>query len=256
MKQQQEVTKKDLIPKSQHSSNLALTEELQGAWGAEEATAEDIIIPKLLLMHGQSVKVLEGEKSQGEIVRSTDWETLAKKGETVGVIPFTMSKTWRISELVEGLAQWRRDDPFVKDYPYEEWEFMENGKKMRRDKALNFFALLTKEAELPTAFPVKLQFLRTSSKAGKVIADHFAKAKMLKRPPATLSFELGSEFVNGEKQKYFIFTAKAGKPTTIEQITACRAWYDLIKSASHSIKEHEVNETGTVSSTEETAPKF
>ena len=218
---------------------LALTEDLQGSWGAENATADDIIIPKLLLMHGQSEKVLQGEKGQGDLVRSTDWETLAKRNELISVIPFTMSKTWRVSEIVDGKAEWRREEPFTADNMDLPWEFEESGKKMRRDKALNFYALLTKEAGNPTAFPIKLQFLRTSSRAGKVIADHFSKCRMLNRPPAVLSFEILSEFVNGDKQKYFIFTAKSSTPTTIEQITACKTWYDLMKSQASNIKEHE-----------------
>ena len=236
--------------------SLELTEELLGSWGAEEATAEDIIIPKMLLMHGQSERVLQGEKGQGDLVRSTDWETLAKRNDTVAVIPFTMTKTWRVSEMVDGKPQWRREETYDATKGDLPWDFTENGKPMRRDKALNFYVLPVAEAELPTAFPMKLQFLRTSFKAGKVLADHFAKCKMLNKPPAVLSFEIGSEFVNGDKQKYFVFTAKTGKPTNIVQISACKRWYDLMKTQNHAIKEHEVNDVPAASTDAASTDEF
>jgi hypothetical protein len=233
---------------------LALSADLEGAWGAEESTAEDIIIPKLLLMHGQSEKVLQGEKTQGDLVRSTDWQTVAKRGETVTIIPFKMFKTWRVSEIVDGQAEWRREEPWTASNTDLEWDFTENGKPMRRDQAYNFYVILTDDiGKTDMPFPIKLQFVRTSRKAGKVLADHFAKCNMFRRPPALQTFEIGSEFINGEKQKYFVFTAKAGEASTIEQVTAAKQWYDLIQKAGGQVKEHDVKETTTVGINEETA---
>lgn len=237
--QKQQATKKEVATKVNNSS-LALPEELKGSWGAEEAGSEDIIIPKLLLMHGQSTKVLEGEKSQGDLVRSTDWETLAKKGSTIKVIPFKIFKSWRISEKVGDKFEYRKNEPYkMGERENLVWEFEQEGKLMRRDFCYNFYCMLSGNT---AGFPMVLQFTRTSSKAGKVLADHFAKCKMMQVPPASQSFEIGSEFVNGEKNKYFIFTAKASAGTTREELTACKQWFDLINLNPAQVKEHDVEE--------------
>jgi hypothetical protein len=233
-----------------------LPTEIAGSWGAEEATADDIIIPKLLLMHGQSTLVLEGKKSQGELIRSTDQVTLGGRDKTVTIIPFKMFKTWRVSEYVGAKAEWRRDEPYDTTNMDLPWEFEETNKtgqvaKMRRDKAYNFYAMIasdiTEAGETP--FPLKVQFLRTSSRAGKLLADHFSKCKMYNKPPALQTFDIGTEFVNGDKQKYFIFTAKPGKATTMEQLKVCKNWYDLITKSAASIKDHEAEDVTETAST-------
>lgn len=243
MKQQQESTKNKNVPAAVNSKDLALSEDLQGSWGAEESTAEDIIIPKLLLMHGQSELVLQGNKAVGELIRSTDTQTLAKRGDTIRVIPFKMFKTWRISEIVGGQAEWRREEPWTPENTDLEWDFEEEGKKMRRDQAYNFYAILASDVTADSSpFPIKLQFTRTSRKAGKVLADHFAKSRMTNKPPALQTFDIGSEFVNGEEQKYFVFTAKHGEATTLEQLQAAKLWFNEINKAGAKVKEHEVEE--------------
>lgn len=243
------------MTQTQSSKAVALPEELSGSWGAEEATAEDIIIPKLLLMHGQSELVLQGEKAVGELIRSTDKQLLAKRGETINIIPFKMFKTWRISEMVPGKtpgsfqAEWRGEEVWNAQNTDLPWDFEEDGKKMRRDQAYNFYALLTRDI-VPgkNAFPVRLQFVRTSRKAGKVLADHFAQSRMNNQPPALMTFNIGSEFVNGDEQKYFIFTAAYGEASTTEQIQTAKKWFMEINKAGDRVKndDGEVTVAGTV----------
>lgn len=219
----------------------------EGAWGAEEATAQDVIIPKLLLMHGQSEKVLAGDKGQGELVRSTDWTTLAKRNETINVVPFKMTKTWKISEIIDGKPKWKGEEAWTLDNSQSPWEYEVNGKLMRRDLSYNFYAIIPSEVTEvnPTPFPIRMQFIRTSAKAGKILANHFSTSKMLKRPPALVTFDIGSEFVNGDKNKYFVFTAKLAKASTKEQLVACKFWYDMINTSTN-IKDHDVEDVAEV----------
>lgn len=218
---------------------LELAEDLQGSWGSEESEVSDIIIPKLLLMHGQSEEVLQGRQQQGNLVRSTDWHTYAKRDQAVTVVPFLMKKVWRISEIKEGKAEWVREEPWTPVNTDLEWDYVEEGKQYRRDQAYNFFAIILDDFDKGKPFPTKLQFTRTSRRAGKIIADHFAKSKLEKVPPALLSFNVGSEFINGEKHKYFIFTARQADKTPIEVLRECKKWYDIIIQQKDRIKEHE-----------------
>lgn len=229
----QPVPVKEVALKQETSLTLASSDET--AWGAEEASAEDIIIPKLLLMHGQSKLVLGGENAVGELVRSKDGEVLAKRNTTVRMIPFKLFKSWRVSEKVGDKYEFRRNEPYKLGERNElPWEFEEEGKKMRRDFTYNFYAI---QAGAETSFPLHLQFTRTSKKAGQVLADHFAISGMFNRPPAVQSFEIGSEFVQGNDNSYFIFTAKPSVATTKEELAACRQWYDMINASGSKIKE-------------------
>jgi len=248
---QTETNKTKAVTKKTTAQAPALSADLAGSWGTEEATSEDIIIPKILLMHGQSEKVLAGEKTQGELVKSTDYQTLAKKGETVRIIPFIMKKTWRISEMVGGQAEWRGEEPWTPDNTDLPWEYEQEGKSYRRDQAYNFYALLADEIDAGKfTFPVKLQFTRTSRKAGKILANHFANCKMMRTPPATVSFEIGSEFINGDKNKYFVFTAKPSAFVGETEVRACKQWYDMMSKNAEKIKDHEVTEVTEATETE------
>ncbi len=226
------------------SSDVA---DINSSWGAEEATSNDIIIPKLLLMHGLSKEVAAGNKLQGDLIRSTTLETLAKKGEKLKVIPFIMTKTWRISDISENPPRWKRDEIWNATNDESPWEFEETdprdgkNKKMRRDKAYNFYAMVVSDIDKGGSFPVRLQFLRTSSQAGRAIADHFAKARMFQKPPAQQMWEVSSELVTGPKP-YFKFVANPSTNTTELHLQECKNWFDTIKGNGSKIKEHDVDE--------------
>jgi hypothetical protein len=233
MKQEKGLVKKE-------TAALELPEDLQGSWGSEGVDASDIIIPKLLLMHGQSVKVLEGLKAQGELVRSTDWLTLAKRGEAVEVIPFQCKKVWMVVAVENGKKKVVREEAWTAANDKMPLEFYEDGKQLRRDKAYRFLALLSSDLE----FPILLEFQRTSLRAGKVMADHFAKCAMFRRAPAMGKFSVGTEFVNGQDHKYFVFTAKMSGTSSLEEVAAAKQWHDLIATSSN-VSVHDETETET-----------
>lgn len=238
---QQETNK--AITKKKKGTELALPEELSGDWGTEEVTSEDVIIPKLLLMHGQSELVQEGKATQGDIVRSTDHAILAKKGEWVEVIPFMMNKTWINKEEVDGKFEWRGEEPLTPANSDLPWEYEKNGTTWRRDRAYNYYALVVKDlAEGKFQLPIRLQFQRTSHRAGKQIANWFSECKMEKKPPALRHWVVGSELIKGDKHNYHIFKVEAGGETSMEELQACKKWYMEISKHRDSYKDHQVEE--------------
>lgn len=249
MQEQKETTKKSTkVVATKTNSVLASTgSDINSSWGAEEATSTDIIIPKLLLMHGLSKEVQSGNKTQGDLIRSTTLEMLAKKGEKLSVIPFMMTKTWRISDISESPPRWKRDETWNATNDELPWEFEEvdprdsKNKKMRRDKAFNFFAMVAKDIDKGGAFPIKLQFLRTSSQAGRAIADYFAKSRMFNKPPAAQMWDISSELVTGAKP-YFKFIASPSTNTAEAHLVECKNWFEMIKGNASKVKEHEVDE--------------
>lgn len=241
-KQETKKTQSKALVQKPTNSITADSQDINNSWGAEEATSADIIIPKLLLMHGLSKEVAAGNKLQGDLIRSTTLETLSKKGDKIQVIPFIMTKTWRISDITEQPPRWKRDEVWNASNDALEWEFVgEDGKKMRRDKAYNFYAMVTSDIDKGGAFPIRLQFLRTSSQAGRAMADHFAKCRMFNKPPAGQMWDISSELVTGAKP-YFKFNAAPSTATSAPHLIETKNWFDMIKGAGSQVKEHDVDE--------------
>ena len=205
---------------------MALPEDLMGSWGTEEVTSSDIIIPMLLLMHGQSDLVQTGDANIGDLVISTTKQVVAKKGETVSIIPFKLFKTW-INEKHDGSRYvWTGEEPLTPANADLDWKYTdEEGNECRRNDTLNFYALLTSEATDDFAMPVKLQFKRTSKKAGRAIAHFFGVCGAKKQPGCMKTWLIGSEAVKGDDNTYQVFTSKMGEDTPVEAIHMCKKWY-------------------------------
>lgn len=254
---QQEVVKnqkKDLATKPSSSSS-ALSTEVKGFNIFDlEVDTSDIIIPKILIMHGQSEKVLKGDKSQGELVKSTDWETLAKKSEKIELIFFNISKSWIISDMSGkkpkkvGSMEWTAANDGLP------WDYTENGIKMRRDRTYTFYGLLTKDfQEGVTSFPVMISFGRTSFKPGHTIASNFqmdlqkykeTKGKSLH--PFARTYKVGVELVAKDDDQFYVFTVEsAGQPAKQALVDEAEKWrgdIDIAKKA-NKLVEHEYDES-------------
>jgi hypothetical protein len=248
MQQETGKTKKTAPPMVKATNEVALTAEfIDGGWDEEKIDTRDILIPKVLLMHPTSDLVKKGERTQGEIIKSTTGELLASRKDKLEVIVFEKWKTWRIMELKEGRYEWKGEEPCTPQTEDLPWEYTEDGKTMRRDKTMNFYCVSAKEAADGKAFPMKLSFTRSSYKTGAKIADSYARALMDKQPPTRQSFKIGSELVSGDKETYFTFTAEAGTSTTEQQKNATLTWRKVIMQAkkTNSVVDHEEEESQT-----------
>lgn len=244
---QQETTKnKKAATPAVKAQNLPTTtaDFTEGSWDTEAVDTKDIIIPKILLMHGTSDLVKKGVRNQGEIVKSVTGEVVAKRGETVDVIVFEKWKEWRIMKKnpASGRFEYLRLETWTPENDALEWEYTEGGDTFRRDKTMNFYGVIAKEAEAGNAFPVKLSFVRTGFKTGLKIADAYARALMEKQPPTRQVFKIGSELVTGKEETYFAFTAEAGEASTEAQKKAALTWRQVVMQAkkTNSIVDHEV----------------
>lgn len=251
---------KNTTPVVKQTQALATTEDFSaGGWDTEVVDTKDIIIPKILLMHPTSELVKKGARNQGEIVKSTSGDVVAKRGETFEVIVFEKWKEWRIMRLEKdptkpqspGRYKYVRLEAWTPENDNQPWDFEENGVPFRRDKTMNFYGVLAKEADSGNAFPVKLSFVRTGFKTGLKIADAYARALMEKQPPTRQVFKIGSELVNGKEETFFAFTAEAGQATTDAQKAAALQWRQVVQLAkkNNTIVDHEVDDAETTSNT-------
>lgn len=253
MTKKQEVTKKE--------DTQLLPQEIAGAWGAEELTSDDVIIPKLLLMQGSSKIVGDNDIAVGDIVRSSDKQVVAKLGAQVWVVPFMMYKTWIISKKVNGQWAWDHSIEYNASNADLPWQFTDNeGNEMKREMAYNFYALEVeslKEGEM--AVPVRIEFKGTSRKIGRKLANIFATCRMRKIPPCSYQIALScTREVNEKGNKFSVYNVEQGDKTPVDWIYTCKHWYDTIKMSPSTIKHDEEEDVETetfTATTQETTTK-
>lgn len=241
-------------PVVKQTQALATTADFSaGGWDTEVVDTKDIIIPKILLMHPTSDLVKKGERNQGEIIKSTSGDVVAKRGEKVDVIVFEKWKEWRIMKKnpVSSRFEYVRLEAWTPENDSLPWEYTEGADSFRRDKTMNFYGVLAKEAEAGNAFPVKLSFVRTGFKTGMKIADAYARALMEKQPPTRQVFKIGSELITGKEETFFAFTAEAGQATTDAQKASALQWRQVVQQAkkNNTIVDHEVDDEVSTSNT-------
>jgi hypothetical protein len=231
----------------------AVTPYTGESWGQESFDASDILIPKLLLMQGQSDFVGKMMANVGDIVLSTSGRVIAPRGEPTEIIPISMTKAWRIMEKETDKYEFRRNEPMTVENKNREMEWQENGTEWRADRTLNFFVLLRKDiiAEKEAMeqiakgatpdftcllTPCLLQFARTSYTAGKALVTHFAMAAHFKRPPAAWWVRLSAKSQKNDLGTFFVFDIQPGGVSDSSQVIRAKEWYDIIKTSSASIK--------------------
>lgn len=244
------------------------------AWGSEGIDTSDVVIPKLLLMQGQSEYVAEGKAKAGEIVRSTNGEVLGGPGKGVEIIAFMTFKTWVMSEQNGGRFDFRGVEPITADNVNAPLEWDVGGKLWRRDRSLNFYVLLPsdigkeltalqkleKSGELPdpgdALLPCVLSFRRTSYGAGKDLSTHFMKAAAFNRPPAVSKFRLLSKIEKNDKGTFYIFDIEPVGLSSQDEIATCKKWYDIISvNKNVQVDDSDLKKSQTKAAPKDTTPK-
>jgi hypothetical protein len=210
----------------------------------------DILIPRILLMHGLSKAVGDEKAEAGDIINSVTLEVLGSKKEPFEVIPIKeMPKTWVIEEFSEGKWNFRRIEPWKpldKDLP---WEFEDGGKKMRRNQCLNFFVLLAQDAANPNALPYMLSLRRTSYNAGRKLHTYFQTSRMAFQGgnknsiPMAKVWSVSSKMEKGDLGNYQVFTLDEKRAASPDELAAGIQWFRNLKTAQVKVDDRDEAET-------------
>lgn len=227
------------------ASNLALPMNVESALETH-AEAKDLIIPKLLVMQGLSQAVSDGKAVLGEIRDSLDNKLFGAKEKTLEFIPLHFYKTWILFEEEKGKLEYKAQVPYTPANANWEWETIVDGKKVRRDQAINVYCVLPSEIKEGIFLPYIVSFRRTSYVTGKKLLTDREKMLIAKRKWHTKTFKLGSKQEKNDMGSYYIFTTEMGRDTKPEEIEAITPWLAMVTSQSLKVDDSDlVNENKT-----------
>jgi hypothetical protein len=237
---------KELVQKEK--TELAVVNEADFFDDAIVSDANDILIPKILLMHGTSTLVGQQKANQGDIIDSVSLEGLANSKKTIEFIPIKqLDKVWNIERWNGKKFEYERTDPWNSDL-MKDREFAENGQKKRRNARLSFYVLLARDAKT-MHLPYLISFQRTSYSAGRNIASFFREAQYAFRSgdknaiPMGQVFELGCHVEQGDNGSYFVMDCKRTRLASPFEKEKGIYWFKQLKVNQYKV--HDESETAS-----------
>lgn len=234
MKTKKEENKMQTNPVVKETNNLAVIP--QGDWGnANDFDSEDLLIPKLHLMQGQSKKVAEGAAHIGDIVNLLTGEKVGDGKTSFGIYALTSNKTWIVT-MKEG-------NKFVSQFPYNAsnkdlpWEDKdENGNDIKRSKVVNLYCMLGSSTPSSTDIPFVISLKGKSFKTAKLISNHFNSMQQMRLPPFAKCLMLKSKVDKNDKGTFQVWDMTVGANASKETMDICNQWYNRIKQSPETIK--------------------
>ena len=189
-------------------------------------TAEDVMIPKVLLMQALSQLVSDDKAKAGEFVHSLDENVLGKEVEFYVIGLFKTLLTFENDEYI-------KTEPLTPQntgLPYE--EVMPNGVNVNRRKSLNYYVILKKDIEEMEAFPHVISFKGTSHKTGKKLGTQLMMLEEFGAETYAKSFKLSSKKEKNDKGTFFVMDIAKGVKTSDSEQEICKRWADRLGSMS------------------------
>lgn len=225
------------------------------AWGKQELTAKDIVIPKIFAMQGLSKPVTNGEAKMGEF-RDSNGILLGGLDKPIEFIPFYRTVEWVIFRKNGDVFKFQRIEAITPQNENNQMEITDDdGNEEKWYRTTNYFCLLPHEMEDGGALPYLLSFRSTSARAGSQIATtmYIKNIKPRALPPerqheatpASTVMKLVGEKVTNDKGTFIVMKAQEVRLSTPQQVAEAFAWVQTIQKGAvkvdHSDLENEVN---------------
>ena len=223
------------------------------SWGQQDISAEDIIIPRILLMQPMSEKVTQGDAAFGDFISSLDNSKIGTLKEGFNIIPICMDKVWVEYDVTQGddfknkkFLRVVKITPDNDGLPYKD---SEGPVKISRDKLMNFYVLLEKEMALGGALPHVLTFRRTGLNAGKaLITQMMIKNRAAGKAPPAVTCVVNAEKTTNEAGTWVVPTVRPLKETDPRHIEEAYKWFGMIQKGKAKVDEKALAEEDIKSS--------
>jgi hypothetical protein len=202
--------------------------------------ANDIIIPKVLLMQAIS-KLVEADKAkQGDFVHSLDEIVVgSRENKPVEFIVLDMYKTLQTYEN-DKYVKTESLTPENTNLAYEE---LAGGVKINRTKTMNYYVIRPSDVDNMTVFPMVITFKRTSLKGGKKLATKVMMLHEFGCASYAKTFKLVAKAEEGEKGKYYVMDVLDGRKSNDVEIAQAQKWAERLKTVE--VKVHDAEDDKT-----------
>lgn len=201
-----------------------------GAWGAEGASSKDLVVPRLQLVQATSDICKDGGARPGEIVNGQTKNIMAKKGESIDLLPILIVGSWVVSEPIVGARpKFLRMEALTPENDSIDWrsEAYENGRPVLRQKRLSVLSLPVNTLE---GFPFWVDFQNTGRAAGQILSTIIQENKRQGRPAPARVISLGTTLKTREQNSWFVPTVTLSRDATEVELTAAYSWYQAFAS--------------------------
>ncbi len=230
-------TKNETLPAALAAeNNLAVVPEMDlNAWGSNEMTGKDLVIPRLNLAQGQSKIVIAGNARPGDFYE-TDGTILGNiKDKPIEFVPFLMRKKWINNKWVAakngtGKFEYHSQEPMTpynQDLPWD-YELEEDGQilRMRRVYTMDFYILIPGKT-----LPYVTSFASSSAKAGKELATiMFTTNRLENLPPAGKVIEMAGKIDEKDGNSFNVRTIRVKGKVDPADLGAAFNFFKFINS--------------------------
>jgi len=233
------------MSKKMTTTNHAIT-TVTNEFDTDCGSGSDILIPKILLMQGQSVMVLDGDASFGDFRNSVTKEKLGDSKTPVKILPFFMFKNWTVSKkdgerwVFHGIEEY---DAKVNH----QWTEERDGEWYKYEESINFYCLMK-----DSALPIVVNFKSTSKRAGQnIYTQMYVINKSMKKLPFSNWFDLKSVKESKNGNTFAKSAVSIGEAATDDEVESCKTWFNVVKQNTENFsvdnRDHSTPDTSDVS---------
>jgi hypothetical protein len=220
-----------MLPAKTSEQNKDLTTD--SAWGSENASSKDLVIPKIQIAQANSKVCKEGFCRPGDLFHSLTKEILAAKGGKIEILPILCIGTWVITTpkpIGGGFPEFIRKEPLTPQNDSELWkiEDFEDGKPVVRNKCLTYLTLLVKDIK---GFPFFIDFQNTNKGGGKLLSTIIQENKFKGHPAPHRVVELSSTEKSYKQNSWFIISVAPTREVKKDELAQAKKWYDIFSKA-------------------------
>jgi hypothetical protein len=237
--------------------------------GPEQSVSREIVIPKILIMQGQSPRVLDQENNFGELVDTMNWEVLAsasgknKEAMPLEFTPFHWVKLW-INKYQVG-DKWFFHSIDNIDHtnealnPFEEWQGTDReGKPCNMKRVfMHLFYVLVPGKPLPYT----LGFRGSSKKAGdSLMTQMYVANKMLKNVENYMRSPMGAMMQATPVKKtkdgntFIELEIKKLRESSKEEAMEALQWYKTVNAGEARVDHSDIEQEGKSEAPQGTVP--
>lgn len=204
-----------------------------GAWGAENTSSKDLVVPRIGLAQASSNVCKEGLARPGELIHSQTKVALAAKGAKLELLPILIVGYWEVTTPKPaggGFPEFIRKEELTPQNDSTEWRIddFEEGRPVVRNKILSFLTLPVSDT---AGFPYFVDFKGTNKNGGKLLSTIIQENRWKDLPACARVVELSTTLRQYKGNSWFVVNVTPGRAATEAEMAACRKWYDVFHTA-------------------------